>query len=349
MAYRILLVDDQREVTRLLRSALETIEQGLEVRESPSGEEAMLEASLGKFDLLVSDMRLPGMSGVELMKKMRTRLPEVKVILVTGMTDRKTQVEMEHSGADAHFHKPVPMTEFLASVEELLGMTRTVIATPPEPQIIEERKGLADLLIDLRQKLSAQAVILLDQNARAKAQAGELPNPALAEPLFASFISIFNASQKVAAMSGYAPETGFHVFRTPGVDMLLAPLDNLAALLFVGEGIASDAKLSPSLSALAEAQPELLDVLKKMVGTGTLTLPEPEPEPLPVPQIPAEPVEIPEDFAAMLGELGAKPAASKVDDFWEQAAEKGPGLELKGTITFEEAQRLGLGTDADKK
>ena len=45
MAYRILIVDDQKEVSRLLRSALETIEHGLEVVEAPSGEEAILEAT----------------------------------------------------------------------------------------------------------------------------------------------------------------------------------------------------------------------------------------------------------------------------------------------------------------
>ena len=59
MTYRVLIVDDQREVSRLLRSALETIEHGLEVYEAPSGEEAILESSRGKFDLLVAIIVCP--------------------------------------------------------------------------------------------------------------------------------------------------------------------------------------------------------------------------------------------------------------------------------------------------
>jgi two-component system response regulator (stage 0 sporulation protein F) len=87
--YHVLIVDDQKDVSRLLRSALETIEQGLEVSEAPSGEEAVLEATRVKVDLLIADFRLPGITGVELMKKIRTRNPEVKVIMVTGISEPK--------------------------------------------------------------------------------------------------------------------------------------------------------------------------------------------------------------------------------------------------------------------
>ena len=87
MTYRVLIVDDQKDVSRLLRSALETIEHELLVVEAPSGEEAILEATRTKVDLLISDFRLPGITGVELMKKFRVRNPDCKVILITGVSD----------------------------------------------------------------------------------------------------------------------------------------------------------------------------------------------------------------------------------------------------------------------
>ncbi|RPH57280.1 MAG: response regulator, partial [Chloroflexi bacterium] len=107
MTYRVLIVDDQKEVSRLLRSALETIEQELIVSEAPSGEEAILEASRAKVDLLIADYRLPGITGVELMKKFRARNPNVKVIMVTGVTDPRLAKEVSECGADSFFTKPV--------------------------------------------------------------------------------------------------------------------------------------------------------------------------------------------------------------------------------------------------
>ena len=65
----ILLVDDQRDIVRLLHSALQTLGHELDIIDAPSGEEALLEASRRKIDLLVADYRLPGISGVELMRK----------------------------------------------------------------------------------------------------------------------------------------------------------------------------------------------------------------------------------------------------------------------------------------
>ena len=56
---RILLVDDQRDILKLLHSTLDTLGHELEILEAPSGEEALLEAMRSKVDLLVADYRLP--------------------------------------------------------------------------------------------------------------------------------------------------------------------------------------------------------------------------------------------------------------------------------------------------
>src|SRR5512144_555776 len=100
MAPTILLVDDQRDILRLLHSTLDTLKvKELEIVEAPSGEEALLEVGRRKIDLLVTDYLLPGMTGIELMHKMRVRTPDVRVILITGMSDRKARDEMLNAGA----------------------------------------------------------------------------------------------------------------------------------------------------------------------------------------------------------------------------------------------------------
>src|SRR5512140_3543162 len=95
----ILLVDDQRDILRLLHSTLDTLKnKDLEVIEAPSGEEALLEVGRRKIDLLVTDYLLPGMTGIELMHKMRAKMPDVRVIIISGMTDRKARDEILNAG-----------------------------------------------------------------------------------------------------------------------------------------------------------------------------------------------------------------------------------------------------------
>ena len=131
MAYNILLVDDQRDILRLLHSALDTLNnKELDIIEAPSGEEALLEVGRHSIDLLVADYRLPGMTGIELLHKVRIRHPDVKVVWITGMSDRKAREEMLNAGAAAIFDKPVPLADFLDIVERSLGLVRTIF--PPE-------------------------------------------------------------------------------------------------------------------------------------------------------------------------------------------------------------------------
>jgi CheY-like chemotaxis protein len=95
----ILLVDDQRDIVRLLHSTLQTLGHKLDIVDAPSGEEALLEASRRTVDLLVTDYLLPGISGVELLRKIKLRSPNLKVIFISGMTERKARQEMLNGGS----------------------------------------------------------------------------------------------------------------------------------------------------------------------------------------------------------------------------------------------------------
>jgi len=167
-AYRILIVEDQREVSHLLRTALETLEHELEVIEIPSGEEAVLNASRNKVDLLVTDFRLAGITGIELMRKVRSHRPEAKVILITGLTDRKVRKEVAEAGADAFFLKPVPIADFLDAVERHLGLVETML--PAEP-ISGIEKVMAVRMSSHHEVFNAKAA-----NIRVHLWLGELPN-----------------------------------------------------------------------------------------------------------------------------------------------------------------------------
>ncbi|MFO7585022.1 MAG: response regulator [Anaerolineales bacterium] len=337
---RILIVDDQREVSRLLRSALETIEQGLKVSEAPSGEEAFLEASRVPMDLLVVDYRLPGITGIELMEKMRVRYPEIKVIIISGVSDRKSLKEIEESGADAFFTKPVPMADFLDSVERVLGMARTILQAPGgnEP---EQEKTLADLLVRVRQLLSADVVFLLDSLGHVQAEAGQLHDTNRQVSLISSLMGMHNAAQKVASLLG-GSKNHLHLFDCDEHDLVFIPLGSSHVLWAIGTGLADLASISQTIDALNASKKELLHILEE---TGVYEIEE-EPE---QPGTPAfmESVTIPLEFDELL-KKGADVNVN-ADDFWNQAIEQGPQYTEPDKLTYEQAAQLGLAPKNDQQ
>ena len=139
MGYRILLVDDAYDVRQVLAAGLRTLGGGLEVLEVPSAEEALYLAGKGNIDLIVCDVRLAGMSGLELVSRVRKRNPDLKIILFTGLTDDSIHQQMAQAGVDGVFYKPVPMGDFLEKVDGLLAIEKAAIQTKPDAPKTEGR------------------------------------------------------------------------------------------------------------------------------------------------------------------------------------------------------------------
>ncbi|MCX6067750.1 MAG: response regulator [Chloroflexi bacterium] len=342
MPYHVLIVDDQKDVSRLLRSALETIEQGLKVSEAPSGEEAILEAGRTKVDLLIADFRLPGINGVELTRKFRARNPEGKVILISGVSDPRVLKEVAECGADAFFSKPVPMSDFLDAVERCLGLARTIINTTGVDSELEDRKGLGDLLINLRKDLNAQSVLLLNNQGQVVAEAGQLPEPRNTPAMISALLGMFNAAQKIANLLDRT-ENHLHLFNGESADGIFLPIGPVHALLLAGEGLANPKMMATRLDLLFTARIELLNALKSIGVTveaeqASSSLPVAVDEPL----IPAE--ELSPDFLDVLNQVGKK--TDDVNSFWDSAIEKGTTFTEPDKLTYEQASRLGLAPDS---
>ncbi len=84
---RVLVVDDTREIGRMIQAALETLGPGLVTTVLPTAEEALQEIDRQTFDLMVIDVRLPGISGLELTRKLHSRKHTAKVIQISGIND----------------------------------------------------------------------------------------------------------------------------------------------------------------------------------------------------------------------------------------------------------------------
>lgn len=129
---RVLIVDDAIDLGRLLQDALKVGRPEIPITVVPSAEEALLEASRYAFDLLITDLRLPGMSGLDLVRKIRLRLPEIKVILISALDPEDRLIrQKEEVRPDVFIRKPISVAVFLDAVDDLMG------AQPPASPPVE--------------------------------------------------------------------------------------------------------------------------------------------------------------------------------------------------------------------
>jgi len=346
---RILLVDDQRDVIRLLHSTLETLDHDLEVVEAPSGEEALLEASRGQIDLLVVDYRLPGITGLELIQKIRARHPDVKVVLVTGVTDKKAREAMSRAEADAFFVKPIPLGDFLDVVERHLGLAQTILPAESEAESAQ-RKTLSDLLASFRKKLGAQAIFLLSDRGRILIRAGELSDSSMEVSLLSALMAIYSAGQKVSRFIHQEASASLHLFKGGDHDLVLMPVNVAHALLVAGDQILARDKVSAAQDTLLMLQSEVEKVLRAI---GVV------PQPMAEGPAPAKPpTRETADEQAPTDELGSLLDQSKkkklkpdeIESFWDEAAGKqGTVLTNPDVISYEQARRLGLAPEQEEK
>jgi DNA-binding NtrC family response regulator len=131
----ILVVDDDAGQRSLLESFLRA--QGYPVQTAASGEAALHLLAVRPFSLLVSDVRMPGMSGLETLRRVRRTHPTLPVLLVTAFADIRSAVTAMRDGAVNYLAKPIDLDEFSASVRFALDAGAAAPArpadTPPLP------------------------------------------------------------------------------------------------------------------------------------------------------------------------------------------------------------------------
>jgi two-component system KDP operon response regulator KdpE len=115
---RILVVDDEPQITRVLRTALTG--SGYEVRTANDGHAGLRSAREWQPDLVVTDISMPNMNGIELCRQLRAE-STLPIIVLSVKGEEKTKVEALDAGADDYVTKPVGMDELLARVRRNLA------------------------------------------------------------------------------------------------------------------------------------------------------------------------------------------------------------------------------------
>jgi DNA-binding NtrC family response regulator len=124
-APRILIVDDDPGQRSLLNSFLHS--QGFETALADSGERALEMLRAGKYAMMISDVRMPGLSGLETLRLARQAHVTLPVLLVTAFTDIRDAVAAMRDGAVNYLPKPIDLDELLNSVRQALGISKPVV------------------------------------------------------------------------------------------------------------------------------------------------------------------------------------------------------------------------------
>jgi CheY-like chemotaxis protein len=130
---RVLIVDDEEPMRELLDRVLRTA--GYDTLLACGGAEALAVAKAGEaFDLLLTDLMMPGMSGDELARELHRQRPFLKVLYLTGFSDRLFDLRPVLWSNEAFIDKPVTVTALREAVSQaLFGHTRGLPSTDPEP------------------------------------------------------------------------------------------------------------------------------------------------------------------------------------------------------------------------
>jgi DNA-binding NtrC family response regulator len=118
MAKRILIVDDNPNMSSLLSEMLEVFDYD-SVRAS-DGNEALRVLEDGNISMVITDMRMPNMSGLELVREVKEKYPNLPVVLISGYSVNEVSAQTGHIGADGFLGKPLMMSEVEKMLNSLL-------------------------------------------------------------------------------------------------------------------------------------------------------------------------------------------------------------------------------------
>jgi len=134
---RILLVEDEKNVAAFIKKGL--VEEAYTVDVAEDGPEGLLMATTADFDLIILDVMLPGLNGIEVCKTLRGKGINKPILMLTAVDSVERKVEGLESGADDYLVKPFAFSELLARIKALLRRTTDMVS----------ELSLDDLRVDL--------------------------------------------------------------------------------------------------------------------------------------------------------------------------------------------------------
>jgi excisionase family DNA binding protein len=116
---RVLVADDESSIRELLSKTLALAEY--EVETAPDGRAALDRLRLGRYDLLIADLKMPGLDGLTLIREARRLKADLPVIIITGFSTESSAIEAVNLGVSGYLTKPFRVPQVLAAAARALG------------------------------------------------------------------------------------------------------------------------------------------------------------------------------------------------------------------------------------
>ena len=116
---RVLVVDDESSIRELLQKTLALAEYDVDT--APDGRAALERLRLGNYDLLIADLKMPGMDGLTLIREAKRLKADLPVIIITGFSTESSAIEAVNLGVAGYLTKPFRVPQVLAAAARALG------------------------------------------------------------------------------------------------------------------------------------------------------------------------------------------------------------------------------------
>lgn len=381
-AYRVLVVEDNHEVGRMVTACIKTLGTEIDVLEVPSAEEALLISTTLPLDLVVLDIRLPGMSGLEMVTRLRKRKPGTKIILVTGVEDVAIRQQVSEAEAEAYFFKPIEIATFLDVVKRSLWPATGEPGLPPsdkdqaaaipptdagasrEPSasgvplvtVVSEAATrvpmptLTERLADLKKQVKAVSAILVNDAGQILEEAGSAVEIRTGSALLTALMDVFRASLQVSQAMAKGTSESLQYFVAPRQCIYVTPVGLNHALFVVTVGFFGPDRLGMIYHAIHLAVRDLQTILannaaeEKARQDGSEQIQT---------ELPAEITVDPETLAEvedMFSKASKTGGVEGADGFWEtlEGNDEMEGVHGKDVLSYDQARDMGLAPDEDK-
>jgi len=172
---RVLIVDDEEKVVFFLRESLEELGHEFSIGTANSGQEALDKIEGHPYDLVISDLRMPGLDGLQLLERVKEKYPKTRFILMTAYGSDEVEARAHDLEVYDYITKPFHVSDLLDVARHAL----TDLAAPQDNHLSPSEAQLDALnraLSNLRFEVGAQCIVLADMEGQIVSEAGITPS-----------------------------------------------------------------------------------------------------------------------------------------------------------------------------
>jgi DNA-binding NtrC family response regulator len=135
----VLLVDDEEQFLDVLSQRLEA--RGMKVKAVTNGEDAVNHVEDHNYDAIIVDLAMPGIDGIETLKRIKAKRPDLEIIMLTGHATVKSGIEAMKLGADDFLEKPVDLNVLLEKIGEAKNKRMLVVEKGRQEEVKKSKEN----------------------------------------------------------------------------------------------------------------------------------------------------------------------------------------------------------------